>query len=83
MFYKKSRFSIIDNDGDIVQVKADIIYNKKDVIFYINKNIYNYYTCEDGTKAYVEVYSKNGVDHIRTKPDASYKNNLDNLSLCY
>ena len=48
------------------------------------ENGYTRYYVEDanGIRANVEVYTLSGVKHLRTDPDSSCLNNLDNLPDC-
>mgnify|MGYP000353697479 CR=1 FL=1 len=54
---------------------------RDEVIRYI-RNGYHFYVERDGYRVDVEVASRNGVEYIKTKPDATLRDNLLSLDQC-
>lgn len=66
----------------ITHLKAGgVWYTKQEVIDHIRYDLYRYFTCEDGTTAYLIVEYPGGLapPYVRTRPDCSYLNNLLSL----
>lgn len=55
---------------------------REDMIQKINSRQYVFYVLVGGAKAYVEVAERNGVAYVKTKPDATQRDNLLSLPQC-
>jgi len=76
-----------DDDGDITALCKPLAAwsprYKADAIADIDKKLHRYFTRDkNGNEAEVQVYTRNGVKHLRTTPDSSGSNNLDDLPDC-
>lgn len=75
-----------DRDGDITALCHNAEWwsprTKADAINDIESGNYRYYVEEQTPRTYVQVVSVAGRKHLRTTPDRTSKNNLDNLADC-
>lgn len=76
-----------DKDGVITSLcNADESWwsprSKSDAISDIENGFHTYYVYEDGSKATVQVVTRDGKKHLQTTTDRTSKNNLDNLPNC-
>lgn len=76
-----------DNDGDITQLcNGDFTWSPKsktDAISEIENKTHTYYVKDDqGRRADVHVAGSWPNKYLRTDPDSSCSNNLDNLKKC-
>lgn len=77
-----------DKDGDITKL-CNSAYNhiwsprlKADAISDIENNIHRYYVTVNNREVEIKVVQRNGKKHLRTDPDKTTSNNLDNLPNC-
>ncbi len=56
--------------------------SREDVITKIRSGNYSFHVEADGYAISVELASRNGVDYVKTKPDATQKDNLLSLPQC-
>ena len=73
-----------DSDGDITALCNGFgRVSKAAAISHIEHATHSYYVQDSlGRTAEVEVYTRLGVKHLRTDPDSSCSNNLDNIPDC-
>lgn len=72
-----------DDNGDITRLCGSWGNEAKStVIQHIESGTHRYYTNEENQEATVEVIGVGSSKYLRTTPDSSSKNNLDNLPDC-
>lgn len=86
MIERKVTKSQKDKDGDITALcNSGQPWSprfKKDAISDIDSKICNYYVETEGKKVEVIVVNEAGKKYLRTSPDKTKKNNLDDLPDC-
>lgn len=86
MIERKVTKSQKDKDGDITALcNSGEFWSprfKKDAISDIDSKIYIYYVETEGKKVEVIVVNEAGEKYLRTSPDKTKKNNLDDLPDC-